>query len=282
MTNSLFKHIVLVAGEASGDLHGAHLVEALKQSNKKLTFSGIGGPKMKQAGVNIHNDMTKTAVMGFTEVLRHYPYLKKIFNMIVTKIEALKPAALVLIDYPGFNLRLAKKIKSIKRLKDTKIIYFISPQVWAWKKNRVYTIKKCVDEMLVLFPFEKEFYKKFNYDVHCVGHPLSDIVTVTKNKPAFLNKHHLRDYCTTIGILPGSRIREIETLLCPMLDAAEIIAKARPMTQFLIPKAPSIDGALIDRYLHGRKLNINVIENETYDTINACDCCMVAQWNSNP
>jgi len=195
------KHIILIAGEASGDMHAARLVDALRQLDPSLTFSGLGGQNMLTSGVRIHHDLTKLAVVGFIEVFRHYSELRKIFRMILKKIRDLKPLAVILVDYPGFNLRLAKKIKKM----NTKVIYYISPQVWAWKENRVHEIKKNVDAMLVLFQFEKKFYGKYGVNVHFVGHPLIDTVVPQISKDKFLHSHGLKDYQLTIGLLPGSR-----------------------------------------------------------------------------
>ncbi|MFC1510095.1 lipid-A-disaccharide synthase [Candidatus Omnitrophota bacterium] len=268
------KHIILIAGESSGDLHAAELVKEITLLNSDISFSGLGGPKMAEQGVTLYHDLTQMAVVGFVEVIRHYKEIKKLFDLILNKIESTKPDAVILIDYPGFNLRLAKKIKELKI--NTKIIYYISPQVWAWKKKRVFTIQKLVDEMLVFFPFEKDFYARYGINVHCVGHPLVDIVRVRENKKDTLERHKLKDYCTTIGLLPGSRIKEVETLLPIMLRSAAILQKKHPMIQFLILKAPSIDPMLIKRLLHTTQLNAKIIEQNPYDCINACDACIVA------
>ena len=163
---------MIVAGETSGDMHAAHLVEAIKELNPAITFSGLGGPQMQKAGVKLYKDLTQIAVVGFFEVLKHFGEFKKSFELILEKVREQKPAAVILVDYPGFNLRLAKELKKL----NTKVIYYISPQVWAWKANRVYHIQKHVDKMLVLFQFEKDFYARFGMDVEFVGHPLIDSV----------------------------------------------------------------------------------------------------------
>lgn len=264
-------HIILIAGEDSGDLHGALLVNALKQLNPKLTFSGLGGQKMKASGVEIYQDFTKLAVVGFVEVLKHYPEFKKIFDFILGKIKSLKPVAVILIDYPGFNLRIAKKLESV----DTKVIYYISPQVWAWKQNRVFTIKKYVDRMLVLFQFEKDFYARFGIDVDFVGHPLVDTVRVDTPRNKILAGVDLQDYKTTIGLLPGSRQKEIERHLPVMLKTAEILHKEFPMLQFLLVKAPSISRSTLTAMTDKINIRIPIIEENIYDAIGACDLCLV-------
>jgi len=266
------KHFILVAGEASGDLHGAHLVEAIKRIAPSTTFSGLGGPKMRSSGVKLYDDLTQMAVVGFWEVVKHYRGIKKIFYSFLDKIEATRVDAVILIDYPGFNLRLARELKK----RNIKVLYYISPQVWAWKKNRVYLIKNNVTKMLVLFQFEVDFYAQFGIDVHFVGHPLIDTVQVNTSKENFLTSNNLSTKTLTIGILPGSRQKEIEDLLPIMLTAAEILRSEFPNIQFLILKAPTIPGFSIKKYLQGSSLSHRIIEEDTYNGINACDVCMVA------
>ncbi|MBF0522611.1 MAG: lipid-A-disaccharide synthase [Candidatus Omnitrophica bacterium] len=266
------KHFIIVAGEASGDMHAAHLVEAMRRLDPSITFSGLGGPQMESLGVRLYFDMTKIAVVGFVEVLKHYKKFKEIFTLILQKCDEIKPAAVILVDYPGFNLRLAVELKK----RNIKVIYYISPQVWAWKKNRVYTIQKSVDKMLVLFQFEKDFYAKFGIDVDFVGHPLVDIVKTSQPKEQFLSSLNLNPKELTIGLLPGSRQKEIETLLPVMLDASRILLNKHPKAQFLLIKAPTIERPLLEKYLEKFPIKLSIIEQATYDGINACDFCMVA------
>jgi len=270
--NSLSKHIILVAGEASGDMHGAHLVNAIKKLDSSITFSGLGGPQMKSSGVELYQDLTTLAVVGFWEVVKHYNAIKNAFHLILKKIETTHVDTVILIDYPGFNLRLARKLKKRK----IKVIYYISPQVWAWKKNRVYFIKKYIDKMLVLFQFEADFYARFGINVQFVGHPLVDTIQVSPSKETFLKSHSLLNDTLTIGILPGSRQREIENLLPIMLSAAKILNQEFPKIQFLLIKAPTISKLSIDHYLRKIALTCRIIEDDTYNGINACDLCMVA------
>ncbi len=277
------KHIVIVAGETSGDMHAAHLVDAIKKIDPSVRFSGLGGPQMKECGVDIYFDLTQIAVVGFFEVLKHYSEFKKVFDDILKKIKETKPDAVILVDYPGFNLRLAKAIRQAKI--PTKIIYYISPQVWAWKANRVFQIKKNVDKMLVLFKFEVDFYKRFGMDVDFVGHPLIDIVQPSVSKEDFLRSIGFEDYKFTVGLLPGSRRKEVEKHLPVMLKAAALLKKDFPMLQCLIMKAPGID---VGNPSNNEKPEnstseakkkspsfFKIIENNTYNAINACDACMV-------
>jgi len=266
------KNFILVAGEASGDLHGAHLVEAIKSLAPSTTFSGLGGPKMKSSGVELYGDLTQMAVVGFWEVLKHYGDIKKVFHLILEKIDSTHVDAVILIDYPGFNLRLAKELKK----RNIKVIYYISPQVWAWKKNRVYFIKNNVDQMLVLFPFEVDFYAQFGIDVHYVGHPLIDTIQVSIPKENYLTSLGLSPETLTIGILPGSRQKEIEVLLPIMLTAAKNLISNFPEIQFLILKASTIPKSSLEHYLESSTLTYRIIEEDTYNGINACNLCMVA------
>ncbi len=266
------KHIIIVAGEASGDMHAAHLVEALKALDPALTFSGLGGQKMRQSGVELYQDMTQLAVIGFVEVLKHYAEFRKIFRLILTKVDERRPQAVILVDYPGFNLRLARELKK----RGVKVIYYISPQVWAWKKDRARQIKENVHTMLVLFPFEVSFYAPFGVRAHFVGHPLVDTVKAARPQDESRRLIGLNATRPVIGILPGSRNKEIENLLPEMMQAARILKEGFPALQFVIIQAPTISRPLLERYIPPSLTDIKIIENTTTDGINACDVCMVA------
>lgn len=253
-------------------MHAAHLVAELKKRDPTLTFSGLGGSQMRENGVELYLDMTALAVVGFFEVLKYYGRIKKAFDLILEKAVERQPLAVILVDYPGFNLRLAKALKA----HGIKVIYYISPQVWAWKENRVYQIKKHVDKMLVLFEFEKDFYARFGVDVAWVGHPLTEIARARTSKEEFLRLYGLHAEKLTIGLLPGSREKEVEGLLPVMLKAADILVKEFPKIQFLVLKAPSLPSALLERFTSRRGCQPVVIDGQTYDGIHACDICMVA------
>lgn len=263
---------MIVAGEISGDSHGAALVNEIKRSNPHITFSGLGGAKMKNAGVAIDEDLTRFAVVGFLEVLKHYGEFRRCFYTFLKNVKTRKPEAVILIDYPGFNLRIAGKLKRMK----VPVIYYISPQVWAWKENRVDFIKKNVDRMLVLFDFEKDFYAKRGMQVDFVGHPLADEVQITKDRDETLTSIGLSTDKFTIGILPGSRQKEIESLLPPMLDAAQILHNEDPRFQFLILKATNLSSDLFENFLTKKSLPIRILDGSFHNGLNACDICMVA------
>ena len=268
------KHIVIIAGEASGDLHASRLVDSLKKISPKITFSGLGGPLMKERGVLLYEDLTNFAVVGFWEVIKHLQSFHKIFKMILEKIKDIQPDCVVLVDYPGFNLRLARAIK--KANVKTKIIYYISPQVWAWKESRVKLIKRVIDEMLVILPFEKEFYARFGMDVKFVGHPLLDSIKLSSQSPEnFLMSVGLSPHHYTIGLLPGSREKEIERILPIMLKTAQLLHEENEKIQFVVIQAPTISLNLIEQYVNEFELPLKIIEH-SYDAVNATQICMVA------
>lgn len=266
------KHLMIVAGEVSGDHHASCLIAELKKLDPSLSFSGIGGTKMKNAGVAIDDDLTRFAVVGFFEVLKHYGEFRRCFNAFLQNAAKRQPSAVILVDYPGFNLRLAARLKKM----GIKVIYYISPQIWAWKENRVNLIKKNIDKMLVLFDFEKAFYAKHGLSVDFVGHPLADEINLTKNREQMLLSAGLSPDKFTIGLLPGSRQKEIESLLPPMLDAAEIMQKEDSRFQFLILKAPNLDKKLFENLLSKQTCAAKVLDGHFYEGLNACDVCVVA------
>ncbi len=266
------KHFLIVAGEASGDVHAAHLVDELKKIDPSLTFSGVGGPRLRASGVELYQDISSLAVVGFVEVLRHYGAIRGIFDLVLEKIDEVKPRAVILVDYPGFNLRLAREIKK----RGVKVIYYISPQVWAWKANRVEQVKKYVDRMLVLFRFEQDFYARRGVRVDFVGHPLADALNAPTDKKKFCQRHGLDTEKLTVGLLPGSRQNEINTLLPVMLGAADILREEFAPVQFLVLKAHTVERALLERYCRDAACRPKIIEAGTYDGINACHLCVVA------
>ena len=242
----------IIAGEASGDLHGSNLIKELKKLDKSAVVRCWGGDKMQQAGAELVKHYRDLAFMGFMEVLLN---LRTIFrNLAFCKedIFQFKPDALILIDYPGFNLRIARWAKE----KGLKVIYYISPQVWAWKEGRVKMMKECIDKMIVILPFEKDYYKnKWNWDVEYVGHPLVEVVTSEKsmvNVPKFSEK-------PIVALLPGSRKQEILKKLPVMLG----ISKSFPGYQFIVAKAPGVEESFYNDLLRPYS-NVSTVSNQTY------------------
>lgn len=256
----------IIAGEASGDLHASNLVKNLKRLDTSAQFRGWGGDMMQQEGVELVKHYRNLAFMGFAEVIQHLPEILKNISFCKTDLLAYKPDVLILIDYPGFNLRIAKFAKKA----GLKIVYYISPQVWAWKSSRVHLIKEVVDKMLVIFPFEKNFYKKYNYDVEFVGHPLLDAITNSRysSLPDFRKENNLPDK-PIIALLPGSRHQEIENMLPVMSETALRF----PQWQFIIAGAPSAHTEWYQHYLHHP--NINIVYGKTYELLSHAAAALV-------
>ncbi len=258
---------MIIAGEPSADMHGGALARQLKISNPDLRISGIGGPQMRKAGVETFADLTQYAVIGFVEVLKHFPIFKHTFELTIQQIKKEQPQAVILIDYPGFNLRLAKRIK--QDIPKVKIIYYISPQIWAWGKKRIDLIKKTIDKLLVVFKFEETLYKKNGVDAEFVGHPLLEKFNTLRGKNAVLNSMNLSDKDKIICLLPGSRVNEVKKLLPVMLKAAKRLQEKIPEIKFLLIRSLNINPKLI-KQITGRypELNLQIIDKNTYDFIN--------------
>jgi lipid-A-disaccharide synthase len=248
----------LIAGEASGDLHGSNLIKELKKLDEQASFRCWGGDLMQDAGAVVVKHYKDLAYMGFTEVIMNLPTILKNLRFCKQDIGAFKPDALILIDYPGFNLRIAEWARKT----GYKVIYYISPQVWAWKESRVKTIKSCVDKMLVILPFEKAFYSRWNFEVEYVGHPLVEVIESYQSK-AKENKSNLPNYpLPVIALLPGSRKQEILKKLPVMLEMSRLFAGYH----FVVAKAPGLDNAFYNELLKGYP-NVSSIENKTYDLL---------------
>ena len=264
---------MLVAGEASGDLHGANLVKALRHLSPDLEILGIGGAKMKEAGVKVLFDINQMAIVGFAEVLSQFKRLRGVFLKTCQIISAQKLDALVLIDYPGFNLRLAAHLR--KRKMELPIIYYISPQVWAWGGGRVKRIAKLVDRMLVVFPFEREIYRAKGLPVEFVGHPLLDIIGEEETKREEIAADlDISLSKPLVGLLPGSRRQEVMRLLPLMLKAAKLMKKEKDL-QFILPRASTISSKEIHSLLTPDS-EVRVVTERTYRVMASADLLLVA------
>lgn len=242
----------VIAGEASGDLHGSNLIKGLKKLDTSATIRCWGGDKMQEAGAELVKHYRDLAFMGFTEVLMNLRTIFRNLKFCKEDILQYKPDALILIDYPGFNLRIAKWAKQ----QGLKVIYYISPQVWAWKENRVKMMKECIDKLLVILPFEKDYFKnKWNWEVEYVGHPLVEVVERYKAEGA-KDKFSERDI---IALLPGSRRQEIIKKLPIMLA----VSKHFPGHQFIVAQAPSVEDDFY-RPFTDQYPNVSIIKNKTY------------------
>ncbi|MDD5311129.1 MAG: lipid-A-disaccharide synthase [Candidatus Omnitrophica bacterium] len=266
------KKIMIIAGEASGDLHGSSLVLALKELEPDVKLVGMGGEKMIKAGLRSFQDIKDLSVIGLLEILSSLKKFKDAFNLLAGKLDSEKPDAVILIDYPEFNLRFAKEAKK----RGIPVIYYISPQIWAWRKGRVNIVKKYVGKMIVILKFEKDFYAKEGVDVEFVGHPLLDVVKPSFGREEFLKKYGLEPAFKTIALLPGSRLTEIERNLPIMLKAAKRIKDRFGDTQFILAKPPEIKASAYEKILKKSPLKPAVAEGHPYDCINAAELVLVA------
>ena len=254
----------IIAGEASGDLHGSNLAKELHKLDGQATIRCWGGEKMEASGATLVKHYRDLAFMGFTEVIKNLPTIFKNLAFCKKDILADKPDVLILIDYPGFNLPIAKWAKA----QGFPVVYYISPQVWAWKENRVHTIKKCVDKMLVILPFEKEFYKKWNFEVEYVGHPLIEVVNEFKMQHPTLKLPVTKK--EIIALLPGSRKQEILKKLPIMLEASRHF----PQYQFIVAKAPGLEDDFYNALLSPYK-NVSAVLNQTYALLSVSKAALV-------
>ena len=250
----------IIAGEASGDLHGSNLIKELVIKDAAANIRCWGGNKMESAGALLVKHYRDLAFMGFTEVIKNLPTIFKNIAFCKKDILAFKPDVLILIDYPGFNMRIAKWAHQQK----IKVIYYISPQIWAWKENRVHAIKRDVDKMLVILPFEKAFYKKFKVDVDYVGHPLAEVVNNFNIENPDIDKEKI------IAILPGSRKQEISIKLPIMLQVANYF----PEYKFVVAKAPGVEDSFYEEFLKPYK-NVSSVADQTYNLLAKSTAAMV-------
>lgn len=255
----------VIAGEASGDMHGANLLKAIKQLAPNAQFEGFGGQRLEAEGMKILRPLDKLNFMGFLEVVQNLGTVRENFKICKKALEENKPDAIILIDYPGFNLRMAKWAK----LRGIRVFYYISPQVWAWKENRVKQMKKYIDRLMVILPFEKEFFAKHKMEVDFVGHPLIDEIEARKERSAPLNQKFETRKEKVIALLPGSRQQEIQHILPEMLRIQEHF----PDYHFIIGKAPGKSKAFYQtRFNLG---NAQVFEEGTYQLLSQSIAALV-------
>jgi len=228
--------IFIVAGEESGDLHGSHLVSELLKLNPNLKFTGHGGDKMKSAGVEIIEHISNLSLIGFTEVIKHLPYISRVMRKTVQQIKKINPERVILIDYPGFNLRLAEKVQEL----NIPITYFILPQVWAWKENRVQKLKDYTDQVISIIPFEKDWFNKKGLSIEYVGHPFAEVEEPSIIKDVFYKNHSLELQYPLLALLPGSRQQEIDRHWPIFLKVIEQLHTTFPNLQYIIGKAPNV------------------------------------------
>lgn len=268
------KHLVIVAGEASGDLHAAAIIRDLKSRYPDLCISGIGGQHMQKAGAELVSDLARFGVTGISEVLKHVRVIHQAFKSIKRHLTQHKPDLLVLIDYPGFNLRLAKFAKNVLGIR---ILYYIGPQIWAWKANRIKTIRAYVDHMAVIFPFEKKLYQQANVPVSFVGHPLVETIQPILDIMQIRDRLGLDRNAHIIALLPGSRIHEIERHMPDFIKSIKQLNKEliKPV-QVIVPVANTIRSELIEHYFLNQSIHYTLIQSNTMEAVSASDCAIVA------
>lgn len=259
--------IMIVAGEASGDIYGADLVREAVKLDPNLLFSGIGGVRMREAGVDTLVDSGDMAVVGLVEVIKHFDVISAAFRKLKQILLNTPPDLLILIDYPGFNLRLAKVAKKA----GVKVLFYISPQIWAWRQGRVKKIARLVDHMAVILPFEAPFYQKAGVPVSFVGHPMLDLVNVVLNRSAAASSFNLDPSRHIVGLFPGSRRNEIERLLPVIIAAGFKLREQFPDIQFILPLASTLQGDDIVAQFAAADLNVTITRDRIHDMIRACD-----------
>jgi lipid-A-disaccharide synthase len=261
---------LIVAGEASGDMYGGEVARSLFRRFPGCRVYGLGGQRMREAGVEMESDIRHTAVVGPFEVIGHLGTLYKVFRSLADRIETSPPSAAILIDFPDFNLRLANRLKDA----GSPVVYYISPQVWAWREGRVKRIRKVVNKMLVIFPFEEEIYRNAGVDVKFVGHPLMEMVKPTKSKEEFCRSYKLDPKRPIVALLPGSRRKEVRYILPTICQATERISAQKPETQFVLPMATGLDRQFLEALIQARP--ITIVPNETYNAVRYARAAIVA------
>ena len=251
---------MIVTGEVSGDLIGGALIRELKSLKPNLKLTGIGGDKMKSAGMDLLYHTDQMAFLGFIEVVKHLPFIKKVQNRLIDVVKNEKINCVVLIDYPGFNLSIAKKLKPL----GVKIIYYVSPQLWAWAKSRVKKVRKLVDKMLVVFPFEVDFYKKENVNAVFVGHPLVERINEYKllSKDEFYSKFNLDNGKDILLLMPGSRKQEVKEIFPEVIKAANRLAQQFNL-QVVVARSKNIDEKYFQQV--GNSKSFTLIQGFTYE-----------------
>ncbi|MEN6627956.1 MAG: lipid-A-disaccharide synthase [Candidatus Sumerlaeia bacterium] len=273
------REIFISAGELSGDLIASLLIEQLLKLDPTLKISGLGGERMEAAGATIlHNMVKELAIIGFAEAVTKYPKVKRVFDEAVKYLREHRPAVVVLIDYPGFNLGTFLISGMAKEAHDLgiKVVYYVCPQVWAWHQGRIKRIRKYVDKALVILPFEEGFMKRHGVDAEFVGTPWLDLMTITMNREQVFEHFGLDPNKRLVGLLPGSRRREVESLLPTMLEAAEKIYAKCPDVQFVIPRATTVRREIVEHLLTLAQVPVKVVESYRYNVRAAMDMAIVA------
>ncbi len=264
----ILRRVMIIAGEASGDLHGAGVVRALRARNTEMDVFGVGGDRMEAEGMKLVYHIRELGFMGFVEVLKHLPFIKTMEHTLEQLVKLQRPDVLVLIDYPGFNLRFAR----IAKRYGVKIAYYISPQVWAWHRSRVKKMRGLVDKMLVIFPFEVELYRQEGIDAEFVGHPLLDVLDAQRDQDGFRKRHGIPSDGPLLALLPGSRKQEIEQIYPAMLGAVRVITQ-QTGARVCVGVAPTLSEQYL-RTMYPTE-GVTYVSGATYDVMANADFAIV-------
>jgi lipid-A-disaccharide synthase len=267
----LSARVLLSCGEASGDLYAGALTRELRALDPAISVAGLGGPQFAAAGGTLIDDYRDLAVTGLTEAIAKLPRSLEARRRLVADAQRHRPDALILIDFPDFNFRLAPLVKRL----GVPVVYYISPQIWAWRPKRLETIRSIADLVLVIFPFEESIYRDGDVPVAFVGHPLIDLAKPTTDRGGFLSAHRLTPSAPTVAILPGSRPNEVARILPELVDAAERIAAAVTDAQFVVARAPHLDARLFDP-VRARPLRVAIVQDETDSVLASADVALTA------
>ncbi len=259
--------IFLSAGEASGDLHASNLCRALKRLNPAVRLTCLGGRRLRDAGADILVDNKEISVVGLFEVARHVKHILDAWRRLRRHIILDRPDLVILIDFPDFNFLLGRLAKRC----GIKVLYYISPQVWAWRSGRVRALNRFVDEMAVILPFETAFYERRGMKVRYVGHPLLDVIREAPSREEAVQRYKRQEGGVLVGLLPGSRRSEVRLLLPTLLEAASILHAEIPAVSFVIPLASNLDPALIEAATADCGVPVRIVPADTYGAIRACD-----------
>ncbi|MBK5259098.1 MAG: lipid-A-disaccharide synthase [Thermoanaerobaculia bacterium] len=254
--------LAIIAGEASGDLHAGTVLREIREIEPGIETFGIGGDLLASQGMDLLFHAREMGIVGLFNVLRHLGMFRRVFREVIARIAAERPDAVLLVDYPDFNLRVAKKCKEL----GLKVIYFISPQVWAWRRGRVKQIARYVDHMIVIFPFEEAFYRSHGVPVTYVGHPLVDQTAMLRRSPSKPDR-------VRVALMPGSRRREVDDLLPAMLDAIAILQKERTIEAFII-QAPTIDHEHLEEIVKAGGVDVPILPHDRGEALSSADIAL--------
>ena len=266
------KKVLIMSGEASGDLHGANLARELRKADPTLMLYGVGSREMRNAGIELLADASEISVVGITAVLTHFRKIYRVYAKLKRFLKHERPDILVLIDFPDFNIMLGKAAQKL----GIPVVYYISPQVWVWRKGRIQTIARLVKAMLVAFPFEVPLYEQAGVDVRFVGHPLVDIVRSDLTQEQAKKLFNIEPAHRVVALLPGSRRSEIVHLLPDMLSAARILKHRHTDLRFLLPIAPTLDSSFVRAFIESSGIPVRMVEGRSYDVLRASDAALVA------